>query len=65
MALRVLMCFGLLKLASLAFLLLIVLQLGLHLLKVDLGLPLRGDDVDVKLGRVLIIEAMMQHLQLL
>lgn len=59
------MCFGLLKLASLAFLLLIVLQLGLHLLKVDLGLPLRGDDVDVELGRVLIIEAMMQHLQLL
>jgi hypothetical protein len=65
LALRVFMSFCLSELASLALLFLVVLQLCLDLLQVYLSLPLRGDYVDVEFGWVLVVEAMVEHLQLL
>lgn len=59
------MSFRLSELASLALLFLVVLQLRLDLLQVYLSLSLRGDYVDVEFGWVLVVEAMVEHLQLL
>jgi hypothetical protein len=65
LALSVLVGLRLFEFASLVLFLLIVLQLGLHLFQIDLGLPLGRNDIYVELCRVLIIETMMQHFQLL